>query len=97
MREVLLILLVLLVLLGLTAFRYRRHILAAYQMWQMINGVRKGHINANSKKEMPVKEKGKLVSCVKCGTWVDESQAISFGPSTKYCSNKCVENATTTV
>lgn len=98
MREALIILLVILLLLGLTAFRYRRHIFAAYKMWQMINSVRKGTIgNQQPSKEMPVKEKGSLVNCVKCGTWVDESQAISFGPSTKYCSKRCLDNATMNV
>lgn len=94
MREALIILLVILLFLGLTAFRYRRHIFAAYKMWQMIKDVRKGRIGADQTNEIPVKEKGKLVSCVKCGTWVDESQAINFGPTIKYCSKQCVESST---
>lgn len=92
MREALLILAVIAVLLGLTAFRYRRQILAGVQVWRMLKQMRQnaGTIGKQGP-EQAKKDLGPLVNCSKCGTWVPESKAISLNSQTYFCSKECVE------
>jgi len=92
MREALLILVVIAVLLALTAYRYRRQIGAFYQFWQVLQQARvQGKRNAKEMNQPAEDERGPLVNCVKCGTWVPESNAIKLGPRIYYCSIDCVE------
>ncbi len=94
MREALLILFVIAVLFALTAYRYRRHIGAFYQFWQVLKQARvQGKQRTNEMNEPAEAARGPLVNCVKCGTWVPESKAIKLGARIYYCSTACVENA----
>lgn len=94
MREAIFILLVLVVVLGLTAFRYRKQIRFALEIWRTMKGVRelqKGvpQSEVRTSTEDPV---GNLVNCGKCGKWIPESTAIKFGPTIYYCSTECLRS-----
>lgn len=93
MREAVFILIVLVALLGLTAYRYRRHIRMALELWRTVKSMRKVNqqATAGSINEKPA-AKGNLVNCSKCGTWVPEGNAIRLGQTTFYCSAKCLES-----
>ncbi len=41
----------------------------------------------------PNKVDGKLVRCVRCGTWIPAGRAVSVRGNSVYCSNECVEKA----
>jgi hypothetical protein len=88
MKETLFILLVVLVLALLTAFRYRRQISAAQQVWRMLKSARVGA--GRSEPELKQANQARqLVKCARCGTWVPEPRAIRFSPTLYYCSEKC--------
>jgi hypothetical protein len=92
MKETLIVLAVILILLGLTAFRYRRQIMAGVKIWRMMKGIReqvKGSVNDAAPSQM---QAGKLLNCSKCGTWVSEDRAITLGRNTYFCSTACLEN-----
>lgn len=93
MREALFILLVLLALAGLTAYRYRRHIRGALDLYRTLKTIR-GR-TSSSRSEIPAEpaSKGPLVNCQKCGTWVPEESAVRLGRSAFYCSTKCLETS----
>jgi hypothetical protein len=94
MREAFVILFVIALLLGLTAFKYRKQVIAAYRFWGMLRDVQK----KNSSSQMPepaVGELGPLVNCAKCGKWVPETQSIRLGTRMFYCSSACLEKAAT--
>ena len=92
MKEALFILVVIGVLLAFTAIRYRRQIAAFIQFWNMLKAAQKNgtrsEINGSADGE-----KGPLVNCAKCGTWVPESNAIRLGTRVFYCSPACMEKA----
>ena len=91
MREAFFILLVILLLFGLTAYRYRRQIRIALEIWRTMKTVRNLHNEGVSQ----VAEKvpgGDLVNCNRCGAWTPESTAIKFGPTIFYCSTKCLQS-----
>ncbi len=93
MREFFLILAVIAVLLGLTAYRYRKQLVAGLQIWRMLKGMRanvRSMPRPNAEPEL--KPAGKLVNCAKCGTWVAESRAIKLNSKTFFCSSECVES-----
>jgi hypothetical protein len=90
MKEAIFIVVILLVLLVLTAIRYRKQLIAVLNVWRMlrqINTTRGAQINTSPKSA------GQLVNCVKCGTWISESQAIKLGRASFYCSADCVEKS----
>ena len=92
MREVIFILVVLLVLFGLTAYRYRRQIRFALEIWRTMKGVREIQSKANSPDPIePPAAKGELVNCGRCGKWTPISTAIKFGPTIYYCSTNCLQ------
>lgn len=92
MREALVILLVIAVLLGLTAFRYRRQIAAMLQVWRMLKSMRQaGRPSENRIDSSERAVNTKLVNCVKCGSWVPESNAIKLR-GTYFCSASCLES-----
>ncbi len=95
MREAIFILVVVLLLLAFTAFRYRRQLMAGYQVWNMFQSVRKGTLGTSQgeARSDAAPMSGKLVSCSNCRTWVDESRALKLGRSTNYCSPECMEKA----
>ncbi len=92
--EILLILAVMLAIVVLTVVRYRRQIGAVYRFWQMLKQARiQGNRRPNEMNEPSEAERGPLVNCAKCGTWVPESKAIKLAPRVFYCSSGCVEKA----
>lgn len=93
MREAIFILIVLAALLGLTAYRHRRQIRMALELWRTVKSMRKVNHQAaaGSINEKPA-AKGNLVNCSKCGTWVPEGNAIKLGRNAFYCSAKCLES-----
>ena len=92
MKEALVILIVLLVLAGLTAYRYRKGLMAMLTVWRTLQSMRQqmGRPENNQIREEPAAA-GPLVNCPKCGTWVPEEKAIKLGKSAYYCSTKCLE------
>jgi len=93
MREALFILAILVVLLGLTAYRYRKQLMFAIQIWRTLKGVR--DIQSQQKVSQLDQEpqgKGELVSCSRCGKWTPVATSIKFGPTIYYCSTKCVQS-----
>jgi hypothetical protein len=93
MREALFILAIILVLIGLTAYRYRKQLMFAIQIWRTLKGVR----NIQSRQQVSgldqePQSKGELVSCSRCGKWTPVATAIKFGPTIYYCSTKCVQS-----
>jgi hypothetical protein len=91
MREAFFILLVLVVLFSLTAYRYRRQIRFAREIWRTMKSVRKLHTDGVPQvAEKP--ESGDLVNCSRCGSWTPESTSIKFGPTIYYCSTKCLQS-----
>lgn len=93
MREALVILVVILLLFGLTAYRYRRQIKFALEIWRTMKGVRELHSqNAATQQSEPPIDKGELVNCSKCGKWTPVATSIKFGPTIYYCSTKCLQS-----
>lgn len=93
MREALFILLVLLALAGLTVYRYRRQIRAAFEFYRTIKTIReRTHSSQNQIPDEPAAS-GPLVHCQKCGTWVLEEKAVRLGRSAFYCSTECLETS----
>lgn len=93
MREALFILAIILVLLGLTAYRYRKQLMFAVQIWRTLKGVRDIQSQQRvSELEPEPQSKGELVSCSRCGKWTPVGTAIKFGPTIYYCSTKCVQS-----
>jgi len=92
MREALFILIVLLVLFGLTAYRYRRQLRFALELWRTMKGVRE--IQSKSVRESfeEPAPRGELVSCSKCGKWTPVNTSIKFGPTIYYCSTTCLQS-----
>ena len=94
MREFLIILSVIAVLLALTAFRYRRQLVAVYRFWSAMRKIQQK--NAQTQISDPViNGPGPLVNCAKCGSWISEATAIRLGTRTYYCSAACMEKAAT--
>jgi len=95
MREALFILIVVGLLLAFTAFRYRRQIMGAYQVWKMLKGTAIRPGESRETIDGGNEASGPLVNCAKCGTWVPESRAIKLGARMFYCSTACVERSAT--
>jgi hypothetical protein len=89
MREAVFILLVVMLLAGATAFRYRRQIAAALQIWKMLRsgGASGGTLNAPP-------AAAALVKCAHCGTLVPQGRAINYGRGIFYCSDNCLKSKT---
>lgn len=93
MKEALFILLIILGLFALTAFRYRSRIRALLEFWRVVRSLQTRHpqnITARPEKQDTT---GNLVNCGKCGTWIPESQAITLGGTSVFCSVKCLESS----
>ena len=92
MREAIFILIVLLLLFGLTAYRYRRQIKFALEIWRTMKGVREIQSQANGRASVePPAAKGELVNCGRCGKWTPLATSIKFGPTIYYCSTTCLQ------
>lgn len=92
MREALFILVVLLLLFGLTAYRYRRQLRFALEIWRTMKGVRELRSQQTAESFDPLTAKGELVNCSKCGKWTPEATSIRFSPTIYYCSTKCLQS-----
>jgi hypothetical protein len=91
MKEAFFILLVLIALAGLTAYRYRRQLMAMLNFWRTLQSMRQTGRPSNNRIQDEPAAAGPLVNCPKCGKWVQEEKAIKLGRSTYYCSTKCLE------
>ena len=94
MREAFFILLVLLVLFGLTAYRYRKQLMFAIQIWRTLKGARdiqSQRMSEIGRDQQKSQDSGALVNCSRCGKWTPESTAIKFGPTIYYCSTQCLQ------
>ena len=90
----LILLLVLLVVVFLIAMRYRRQIMAGYQLWKMFRQMRqagKPTVKQNEKRES-IREVP-LVRCEKCGKWISPDGAMKLRQEKYYCSSVCMEKA----
>ena len=96
MRELLIILVVVAVLVGLTAFRYRKQIIAVYQFWAALRSIQQKNAKPQVDGSGP-EGTGPLVNCSRCKTWTSETTAIRLGTRTYYCSAACMEKAATAV
>lgn len=91
----LIILLILLAIIALVAFRYRRQILAGWQIWRMFRQMR----NAGKEQRKPVENQKEslkdvpLVRCEKCGKWISPEGALKLRQDKYYCSSTCMERA----
>ena len=91
MKEALFIFIVLIALAGLTAYRYRRQLMAVANLWRTLQSIRQtGRRTGDQIRDEPAAAVP-LVNCPKCGTWVPEEKAIKLGRSAYYCSTKCLE------
>jgi hypothetical protein len=91
MREALVILAVIAILLLLTAFRYRKQLMAGLEIWRMFKKMRQNAVGCVRQDPQVEPPSGRLMSCSKCGTWVPEEKAIRIGAMATYCSKKCFE------
>ena len=92
MREAFFILLVLAVLLGLTAYRYRKQLMFAIQIWRTLKGARQMQSQRSSQTDPQPVDNGELVNCSRCGKWTPISTAIKFGPTIYYCTTQCLQH-----
>jgi len=58
----------------------------------MLQSMRQMNPNKETLINAGTKSAGPLVNCVKCGTWVSDTQAIKLGRAA-YCSADCVERS----
>ncbi len=90
--------LILLALVGIififVAMRFRRQIQMAMQVWQMFRQIKTTTqpIEKQISKREKVENKT-LVRCAKCGTWLEQSEALNLRSKMYYCSANCVEKA----
>ncbi len=96
MKELFVILAVIAILLLLTAFRYRRQIQAAIQVWRMFRKMREVGKQNEAGQQIPDRSNSgdvELVMCARCNAWRPRSEALKFSRGTFYCSTKCVNEA----
>ncbi|MBC7901040.1 MAG: hypothetical protein H7070_13425 [Saprospiraceae bacterium] len=93
MKEAIVILVVLLILVGLTAFRYRKQLMAMVNVWRMLKSMRQAGRQREDRIEGDNKASGPLVNCAKCGKWVPEDRAIKLGRTSFYCTAGCMEKS----
>jgi MYND finger. len=93
MKDAVFIFFVIVILLGLTAFRYRRQIVAARRIWQMLkgNGLA-GGFPVEQVREQNTNTATPLVKCSRCGTWTPLDRSIRLSNNIYYCSTNCLEN-----
>lgn len=97
MRELIIILIVLAIFVALFAFRYRKQIMAAVQVWRMLKKMRAANRGAADQAK-PIGDKAsskdvELVRCARCGSWKPRDEALKFSRGTFYCSSACVNEA----
>jgi len=92
MKAFLFILVAICILLALTAFRYRKGIMAVIRVSRMVKqaslqGRRESHLA-----EVKTKTSSPLVRCSRCGTWVPKDRARTIGSGSYFCSTECIES-----
>ncbi len=78
----------------LVAWRYRKQMLAAYQIWKMFRQMKK--VSKPAENQPTKKENLKevpLVRCEKCGKWISADGALKLRQEKYYCSTTCMEKA----
>ncbi|MBK7704797.1 MAG: hypothetical protein IPN69_13770 [Acidobacteria bacterium] len=96
MKELFVILAVIAVMLLFVAFRYRRQIQTAIQVWRMFRKMREAGKSAGGGQEIGDKASNdnvELVRCASCNSWKPKSEALKFSRGTFYCSSACVNQA----
>lgn len=76
------------------AVRYRKQIQAAIYVWKMFRQMREA--GKQSTKKTQIRETSPevaLVKCSKCGTWLQQNEALNLRSKIFYCSANCMENA----
>jgi hypothetical protein len=92
MKDAIFILIVALILFGLTAFRYRKQLVAAHRVWQMLRGSgQTGNFPVNQPPERKTNAAVPLVKCARCGTWTPLDRSIRL-KNVYYCSTDCLES-----
>lgn len=90
----LILLLLFLVLVSVIAFRYRRQLQTALQVWRMFRQFRKVSQTPDKKIESRSADKNEqLVRCARCGKWISKTDALNLRSKTVYCSANCMEKA----
>jgi hypothetical protein len=94
MKEILVILVVIGIFFALLAYRYRRQITMAIQIWRTLKKMRQMSGTETSDEQLSAnKQDVQLVRCAKCGNWKPQNQSLKFSRGTFYCSSKCVNEA----
>ena len=89
-----LIILVLLALLVIIiATRYRPQIQTALYVWKMFRKMRQMDKPDEKQIEQPNSTDVPLIRCAKCGTWMEQKNALNLRSKTFYCSTNCMEKA----
>jgi Sec-independent protein translocase protein TatA len=91
----LILLALVLLLFGFIAFRYRRQIRTAIEVWRMFKQFKQGIPQPKNESNPKIaKEKNEnLVRCSNCGNWIAESTALNLRSKMFYCSTQCVEKS----
>ena len=89
-----LIILVLFILLTtIIAVRDRRQIQTALYVWKMFRKMRQFNKQGEKQIEQPNTKDVPLIRCAKCGTWMEQKNALNLRSKTFYCSANCMEQA----
>ena len=85
MREALFILFVIGILIALTAVRYRKQIVAGIRIYRSLgaSGSTRGPMGSIEE------NRGNLVRCADCGTWIPEIAAKKIGRTQFVCGSGC--------
>ena len=91
MKALLFILVAICILLALTAFRYRKGIMAVIRVSRMVKqaSLQGGESNLEQAKTT---RSSLLVRCSRCGTWVPKDRARTIGSGSYFCSTECIES-----
>lgn len=91
MKALLFILVAICILLALTAFRYRKGIMAVIRVSRMVKqaSLQGGESNLS---QVKTSRSSQLVRCSRCGTWVPEDRARTIGSGSYFCSKECIES-----
>jgi len=91
MKAFLFILVAICILLALTAFRYRKGIMAVIRVSRMVKQASLQGRESNLA-EVKTKMSSPLVRCSRCGTWVPKDRARTIGSGSYFCSTECIES-----
>lgn len=95
----LIVLIVILAAFALVALRYRRQLLAGwqlYKMYQKMGAAGKPPTEKRINKTKTAREEtggDQLVRCSRCNKWISPTQAVNLRGKNTYCSTACLEKA----